>query len=768
MFEAAGAHQFDDLPKPSTSIPSTSRPSPRHSRGSENSNGRTGVNGASHKKQKEEKEDVSQKHLEHAKTVESEWSQNGMEMDAVRTEISHPLKSGLQHLSEEEARAIRHRLRLRLGALTAKKLVSGKSLHDACSSLGLTRYTIEDMNELVNLLADYIGLTFDSVEIPTGRRISESSNMFGFRESAMNSLGKPVWQWPRMGGGRDSLHRSASLTPFADMPARCHLNVVPAQPLMDLFLAQEGDVHRKVLGPRMLKQFQAMKEILLAGDTNRLVAELTFVRINDLAAPPEPMNLLLCLEPLVAIVIIANGVMIGFQTDPQWKDWPHWIAVEAAFACFLILEIVLRMYLQGGRTFFSGNELMWNMFDLFLGLTGVTDVIIQIVSDSNGDVFGTSLLRFCRLIRLVRIVKVFRLKAMKDLRLMVKGLIAGVKTLVMAFTLLFTVLYVISGFATMTLGQSLSDSDDIAVRSLAKFFNTIPSSMFTAFRCATGECTDDEGQPLQSILASEFGVSFIFSYVASYMLVSMGIFNVILAVYVDITMKAAKENDAVTIEQHSKESIRIARITRELLKKFAGAFRMYQDMEDASDKWQDISNRKSDVMFTDGDVHEGIAITKELFLIVIQDRRVQDLMDELDLPPDRANLFEIIDADSSGTLHITELVHGLLKIRGDINKSDVVAGLLATKACYDKVSELKEEHESSLSAVRNELAVLRSELLAARSSCASTCVVTVTPDDGLVQGQCPHPPCCSKPTLLLTEVPLKPQLIHECDDSPGP
>ena len=52
------------------------------------------------------------------------------------------------------------------------------------------------------------------------------------------------------------------------------------------------------------------------------------------------------------------------------------------------------------------------------------------------DVFATSLLRFCRLIRLVRIVKVFRLKAMKDLRLMVKGLVAGIKTLVLAFTLL--------------------------------------------------------------------------------------------------------------------------------------------------------------------------------------------------------------------------------------------------------------------------------------------------------------------------------------------
>ena len=59
------------------------------------------------------------------------------------------------------------------------------------------------------------------------------------------------------------------------------------------------------------------------------------------------------------------------------------------------------------------------------------------------DIFGTSLLRFCRLIRLVRIVKVFRLKFMKlgtknealrtclrrDLRLMVKGLVAGIRAL---------------------------------------------------------------------------------------------------------------------------------------------------------------------------------------------------------------------------------------------------------------------------------------------------------------------------------------------------
>eukprot|EP00439_Symbiodinium_sp_Y106_P078877 s295_g17.t1 len=62
------------------------------------------------------------------------------------------------------------------------------------------------------------------------------------------------------------------------------------------------------------------------------------------------------------------------------------------------------------------------------------------------------------------------------------------------------------------------------------------------------------------------------------------------------------------------------------------------------------------------------------------DQSVQKLMNDLDLPSDRANLFEVIDADGSGTLHVTELVQGLLKIRGELTKSDTVATLLTAQA----------------------------------------------------------------------------------------
>eukprot|EP00435_Cladocopium_sp_Y103_P036623 s2767_g9.t1 len=673
--------------------------------------------------------------------------------------------------SEEEGRKIRSRLRLRLGALN-DSLVSGKGLHDACGALGLTAYTVEDMNSLVNLLADYIELDFEREEgvvYEKPRRLSvNSANMFFFSNHHQPAVpvvsGTPVWHWPSSLTSRN-LHRSASMQqsfdPFAGVKKQ--FNLVPAMPLMEIFLAKECEVHRRIFGQKYMKQFKAMKEILLAGDTNRLVAELTFVRINDLAAPPEDRSIGVLLEPLVAFVIIANGVVVGFQADPEYANWHGWLGVESAFAFFLIAEILLRMFvIQGRRTFFCGQECAWNFFDLLLAASGLADVCIQLAGADMPDVFATSLLRFCRLIRLVRIVKVFRLKAMKDLRLMVKGLVAGVKTLVLAFTLLFTVLYVISGFATMTIGGSQKTID----LGLQRYFLTIPDSMFTCFRCFTGECVNDSGQPIHAMLADAFGPIFVFPYVASFMLVSLGIFNVILAVYVDITMKAAKEND-LTVEQHSRESIRIARIARELLKKFAAAFRLFQDMNEEGNSASPKINISKSNGFMDADVLESIAITKELFLMVIQDRRVQGLMDELELPPDRANLFEIIDADGSGTLQLSELVHGLLKIRGEISKSDVVAGLLATKAVQEKVDEVLQENARNLNELKFELQGLQ---LAMRSRSREPSRFTDTEPleevSHLEEEESPRLPSITKPSFLL-QAPQRPEeLVDDSEVAP--
>jgi len=292
------------------------------------------------------------------------------------------------------------------------------------------------------------------------------------------------------------------------------------------------------------------------------------------------------------------------------------------------------------------------------------------------------------------------------------------------------VLYVIAGFATIGIGtdQKLKQIG-LGQDDLSRYFSNIPATMFTAFRCFNGECVTESGQPIPFILAEEYGLGFILSYVASYMLVTMGIFNVILAVYVDITMRAAKENDVQTAEAYSRESIRIARTTRELLKRFVAAYHAFVDMEENGTPNHKGSLKKlpSAALLTE-DLMTDVAISKELFLLVIQDKKIQRLMDELDLPPDRANLFEVIDADGSGTLQMAELLHGLLKIRGEVNKSDTVASYLATKACQSMVQELKEE---SLKTVLEMRAKLFQQMLSLEDKLdavvAGTAVVPVPP-----------------------------------------
>jgi len=430
----------------------------------------------------------------------------------------------------------------------------------------------------------------------------------------------------------------------------------------------------------------------------------------------------------VALLIIGNGVMIGFQTEPAHQEWTGWIYFEMSFAFVLWMEIAFRMRLLRCRQYWCGPERYWNWFDILLAGTGFSDIVLQLASGQEAEIGGTGLLRFCRLIRLVRIVKVFRIKILKDLRLMIRGLIAGIKTLSLAFLLLFAVLYVIAGFATISFG---TDEKTIAI-GLAGYFKNIPATMFTAFRCFNGECVTDSGQPIPSLLAEEFGLPFILSYVGSYMLVTMGIFNVILAVYVDITMRAAKENDIQTAEAYARESIRIARTTRELLKRFVAAYHAFCDMEENGTPNHHGSLKKlpSAALLTE-DLMTDVAISKELFLLVIQDKKIQRLMDELDLPPDRANLFEVIDADGSGTLQMAELLHGLLKIRGEVNKSDTVASYLATKACQSMVQELKEE---SLKTVLEMRAKLYQQMLTLEEKLDS---MTAVPMQGLQHADSP-------------------------------
>merc|ERR1712150_211920 len=428
-----------------------------------------------------------------------------------------------------------------------------------------------------------------------------------------------------------------------------------------------------------------IREVLFSGDTNRLVAELTRVRVDDLAAPPPQTDFLSMLEVPIGIVIILNGAMLGLQADWEIEGWTGWFWFEQAFTLIFLAEMFARIRYSGCRAHFTGHDWCWNGFDAFVVFFAVVETIAHVLAlVADIDTYSFTLIRLLRLTRLARLLRIFRLHFLKELSLMIKGFLGGIRTLLWAVVLLFFAIYIIAVLATSTVGRARLEP----VIDKEELFSSVPRSMFTAFRCFVGDCTTLQGRPITLLLAQVYGWSYVMGYLAAMMLVTFGISNLIVSIYVENTMNAAKTMDAKDKSQRERESLRIAHLTKKVLKRFTALHRACSGVIRIHSLHSETDQEDIDL-----EMH----VSKELFLLIVQDEEMQRLLDELDIPPDRADLFDIVDADHSGDLQVSELVQGILKVRGEARKSDVVASLLAVRAAQDMIRQLEETvHQNSL------------------------------------------------------------------------
>merc|ERR1719499_608275 len=104
----------------------------------------------------------------------------------------------------------------------------------------------------------------------------------------------------------------------------------------------------------------------------------------------------------------------------------------------------------------------------------------------------------------------------------------------------------------------------------------------------------------------------------------------------------------------------------------------------------------------------GGQVTREMFSDVMLDPEVHALFDDLEVHiTDRGELFDIIDADGNGSVDVSELILGILKLRsGGADKSDMVATILGIRAIQKTAMSLVDVvHE-----LRNDQDRLRKEL----------------------------------------------------------
>jgi len=564
-----------------------------------------------------------------------------------------------------------NRLRERLEHLDDSGIVTPDVLWDTLNSLGLTKYSYDDVHALMIALKNMRACS-EGIEQP---------------QSASWTIGK-------MGLSSSTIKAHASHG--QNCQVRCdHMlsqtGVAGASPdeacsfdcgmAFDEFAACVIDESvANLLEFENRQTLSTVREVLLAAEANRLVAELTNVEIDDLASSPPPPELISHLEPWVNLAIFINGILVGVQTDMYDSQWKGWMPIEIGFTSFFVGELAIRLKVVGFRKHFFGTDWGWNYFDIAIIAISLINLFMELLSATTTKGPGLTILRLVRLTRLSRMLRMLRFSYLKELALMIKGLLGGFKTLVWACVLLIFAIYLIAVFITAIVAPDpVMKKDDY---STWKMFNGVAQSMFTGFRCFTGDCTDEAGNSLVLILTNKLGWPFSAGYVICSMMITFGIFNLIIAIYIENTLEAAKLVTTMDKKARDREALRVAHLTKKLLKKFCRAKHRLSERSLKTSDAQHLNKVLGELHADDDDevIDFDMVISRDLFLYVIQNPSVQSLFDQLEIPADRAHLFDVLDADGSGGLQVTELVQGLLRVRGDPRKVDIVATLLSVRA----------------------------------------------------------------------------------------
>eukprot|EP00439_Symbiodinium_sp_Y106_P070972 s1370_g12.t1 len=224
------------------------------------------------------------------------------------------------------------------------------------------------------------------------------------------------------------------------------------------------------------------------------------------------------------IVILLNAITIALDSDVIENDSILRL-VESCFAMFYLLEFMIKLGLLGCRGYFWAENWTWNWFDflcLLCALLELSAVLVSVLGfTSTPFLEDVTVVRVFRLGQLMRTVRVLNFKMFGELRQITLGIMNGCGVLFWAVVLLFGVIYVFGVVMRNLVGDAMEE------------FKNIPNSMFTLFRCFTDGCSDYAGTPLAERLRIVYGAPFTLGYVCVTMLVAVGIFNMIMAIFLE-------------------------------------------------------------------------------------------------------------------------------------------------------------------------------------------------------------------------------------------
>eukprot|EP00928_Gymnodinium_smaydae_P018327 TRINITY_DN16982_c0_g1_i2.p1 TRINITY_DN16982_c0_g1~~TRINITY_DN16982_c0_g1_i2.p1 ORF type:complete len:602 (-),score=119.15 TRINITY_DN16982_c0_g1_i2:7-1812(-) len=388
----------------------------------------------------------------------------------------------------------------------------------------------------------------------------------------------------------------------------------------------------------------------------------------------KPEDLELVIDSAMGIIITLNAAFIGMRMDADDPNSTIWAALDIVFTVIFLIELSIKIRMHGICFQFCGPSRASNCFDAFIIFLDLVQLFITyVLTDFAKNMAGqpsASLFRIIRLAKLTRVLRLLKAPIFKDLLAMIQGMLGGMATLFWSMVLFFLTVYVVALVFRETLGKQQKDS-------IYEMFDSVPRSMFTTFRCSFGDCNTKTGSPLFEHVTDEYGGVFSLMYSFFIFTISIGIFNVISAIFVESTMHAA-----AAIQLNKKKArlmdqgLWASRLTV-LIRQLLGMCNENTAMKHMADSVEEILDIDIPASIIDELAQDEVALKCLLDLDVVSE--------------DVEHLSTILDPDNGGTIAVIELVEGIKKLRGDPRRSDIITVDLMIRSIQRDLVVMKED-----------------------------------------------------------------------------
>lgn len=357
-------------------------------------------------------------------------------------------------------------------------------------------------------------------------------------------------------------------------------------------------------------------------------------------------------EMFFALVVVLNSVFIGIEVEVSISSFatrpPEIYLAQYIFACLFTVELALRWGAAGWKFFFS-DDWAWSWFDLFVVLTSIWEVVLDMLysgpaaDDSSSRLSGMSGLRTFRIIRITRIAKTIRLLRMFRMVLALRTLIASIvntlKSLLWALVLLGLIVYVFSVLFCQAVSSHMLDplAAQLPERELMlaqRHFASLGDSYLSLFMSIAGGVSWEELMaPIKQI-----SIAWVLLFLFYISFTCFAVLNVVTAVFCQSAMEGAQNDHASRVQAILADKEAHVQKIRKLFSEFGA----------------------DDV------------VTYEMFRDKFNTQAVQEYFATIGLEvPDAWSLFKLLDMDGGGAVEVEEFLDGCLRLRGQATALDV-------------------------------------------------------------------------------------------------